>query len=235
MPPRPPPSPPVLTVLSTFAGLVAGWLAVAITEVGRAGSGLLAGVALRRLEFTPPWYFVRAVQDGTPASPGGWLLLTFGGAILLLLLAFPLAGLISILRSKGWLRSGALSLLLVALAWIPTMLVAGALRRGERGGPVGVLYQALGDPQAGRWAALGLGLLALWLAGGVAARRTAATGRAWMRADAVMFRRRLVRVVAGYPLGIAMAVVAALLGWMATVAAVAWAAVILIVVVIRTS
>lgn len=235
MPPRPPPTPPVLTVLSTVAALAAGWIAVAVTEAARAGLGLAAGVAYRRFEIAPPFYLVRAVQDGTPAGPGGWLLVTFGPGIVLLLVAFAWGALVSATRSRGWVRSGGLALLLMALAWIPTLLVAGALRRGARGGPVGVLYQALGEPQAGRWAAVGLGLLAMWLASGVAARRAVTAGRAWMRADAVMFRRRLVRVVAGYPTGIAIAVMAVLLGWMAALPAGIWAVIVVVFAMIRTS
>ncbi len=225
----------MLTVLSTVSALVAGWIAIAVVECARGGLGLAAGVALRRIEVAPPWYLVRAVQDGTPAGAGGWLLLTFGGAVVLLVIALTLGALVSFMRSKGFLRSGGLALVLVALGWIPTMLVAGALRLGERGGPVGALYEALGEPQAGRWAALGLGLLAMWLAAGIAAQRTVTIGRVWMRVDAVMFRRRLVRVAAGYPMGIALAAIAVLQGWMAPVPAVLWAVTVVVLAVIRTS
>lgn len=235
MPPRQPPTPPALIAMSTTSALAAGWAAIAIVAAGRAAAGVPAGVTWRRFELAPPYYLMRAVTDGTPSSAPGWLLVTFGGAALLIGVAFLVRGLVGLTRSKGWLRSGALALVLVALTWVPTLLVAGALRRGARGGPVGELYQALGDPQAGRWAAVALGLLALWLAAGAAARLTVTTGRTWIRADTMVFRRRLVRVVAGYSTGIAMAAVAVLLGWMAIVPAVLWAATILIFVVARTA
>ncbi len=234
MPPRQPPTPPVLITMSTTSALVAAWVAIAIVAAGRAAAGVPAGVTWQRFEVAPPYYLLRAVTEGAPASAPGWLLVTFGGVALLIGVAFLVRGLVGLTRSKGWLRMGALSLVLVALAWVPTLLVAGALRRGARGGPVGELYQALGDPQAGRWTALVLGLLALWLAAGAAARLTVTTGRTWIRADTMVFRRRLVRVVAGYPTGIAVAVVAVLLGWMAILPAALWAGTIVIFVVVRT-
>lgn len=219
-------------MLSTFSALIAAYAAIAIEQSGRAIGGLAGGVALRRLAAAPPWYVVHAMQDGVPGAPGGWVALTLTGTALLVAAALVIAALVGVFRTAGWLRSLSLSLVIVALTWLPTVLVAAVVPGG--GGPVAELYGQLGDPRAGRWAALALGLVLLWLLAGVVSRRAVATGRAWMRADAVEFRRRLVRVVAGYPLLVTIAALAVVEGWMAAPFAVGWAICVLITLVVRT-
>jgi hypothetical protein len=55
-----------------------------------------------------------------------------------------------------------------------------------------------------------------------------------MRVDATEFRRRLVRVVAGYPAAIAMAAVAYTSGWMDAGFALSWSIVLFLALVYRT-
>jgi len=220
-------------VLSTLSALAAGWVAVGVEQAGRAGAGLAAGVALRRLAAPPPWYLPHALQDGAPGGVLGWLGLALAGTALLLAVALLVSGLIGIFRSGGWLRSLALSLLLISLVWVPTSLAAAAMPGG--GGPVAELYGALGSPRAGRWTALVLGGLLLWLLSGFAARRAVAVGRAWMRADARPFRRRLVRVVAGYPVAISVILITIAQAWMSPATAVAWGLLLFGTLVYRTA
>ena len=140
---------------------------------------------------------------------------------------------VSLFRASGWVRSLMLSLAVLGVFWLPTELVAGALPSG--GGPVAELYASLGNPPAGRWATAALGSLLLWWLAGYATRRAVATGRSWMRADGVEFRRRLIRVVAGYPAALALAGAAAAQGWMPVWVAAAWGLMVLGMMMIRTA
>jgi hypothetical protein len=99
--------------------------------------------------------------------------------------------------APGWLR--ALSFEAFALAWLrlPLLLLAAGVRSGS--GPLAALYDRLGEPESGRWAALGLGAIILWGVSALVAERAVAVGQDWLRVDGVEFRRRLVRIVAGYP------------------------------------
>lgn len=136
------------------------------------------------------------------------------------------------MRTAGWLRAVVLVTSIVGLGWLPSVLIIGALPGG--GGPVAALYQRLGDPQAGRWTAAGLGLVAWVVLSGVASRRAVAIGRSWMRVDAAEFRRRLVRVVAGWPLAAAVAVLAVGQGWARTPLILLWIAAAVAVLQLRT-
>ena len=95
------------------------------------------------------------------------------------------------------------------------MIVFPAVAGG--GGPLSELYGRLGDPQAGRWTAALLGVLALAIVAGTASRQAVAVGRAWMRADAVEFRRRLVRVTAGWPGAASLVALGVVGGWASSV------------------
>lgn len=144
-------------------------------------------------------------------GPVGWALVVIGISLAILLATSLLYWLVAAMRTAGWLRAVALVWSVVGLLWIPTALAAAALNDG--GGPGADLYGRLGEPQAGRWAAAALGLLVLAMVAGPASRRAVAIGRAWMRVDALEFRRRLVRVVAGWPGAVAAVVLAVGGGW----------------------
>jgi hypothetical protein len=99
-----------------------------------------------------------------------------------------------------------LALELLAFAWlrVPALLAAGA---AHGRGPVAELYARLGEPAAGRWPVGFLAALALAAAAAVVASRTVEVGKTWMRVDGRQFRRRVSRVLGGYPM------LAALAGW----------------------
>ena len=203
----------MLTVLCSIAALIATWLSLAVDQVLRGLTGALVGIRFRGLEMDASRYFtVRALQ-GPPPQLGAWswTFVLLSGSAAILVLALLLFGLVSALRSPGWLRGLSLAWLVVALLWIPGALVAAAAPGG--GGPFAELYGKLGDPQAGRWTAALLSALALVLAAGMASRQAVAVGRSWMRADAAEFRRRLVRVTAGWPGAASLVALGALAGW----------------------
>jgi hypothetical protein len=140
---------------------------------------------------------------------------------------------VRLVRAAGWLRGLALGGLVVALVWVPTALAASLLPRGA--GPAATLYRSLGDPPAGRWAALALAVLLMALLAGPLSRAALGTARGWMRADAADFRRRLVRVVAGWPAAGATAVLlAGAGGWGRTAWAAVWSLLVLATLHVRT-
>jgi hypothetical protein len=223
----------VLTALSCLSALVAGYGAIAVEQAVRGAAGSLAGVGWRGLAVAPPFYLPRAVLDGAPATPLSWLGVALGGPLVLAAGGVLLYAALSLFRASGWLRSLVLSLAVLGVFWLPTELVAGALPGG--GGPIAELYASLGNPPAGRWGTAALGSLLLWWLAGYAARRAVATGRSWMRADGVEFRRRLIRVVAGYPAALALAGAAAAQGWMPVGVAAVWGLMVLGMLMIRTA
>jgi hypothetical protein len=213
VPPRPPPSPPALTVLCSLAAVAAAWLSLALDQIVRGAAGALVGVPFFGVWIDPAHNYTLQAVQGQAAGVGGWgwSFVVLSGTPVLLVLALAFHALVGALRSPGWLRGLSLGWVVVALLWIPASLAAAALPGG--GGPVAELYLRLGDPQAGRWTAAALGLLGLFLAAGAASERAVAVGRAWMRADAVEFRRRLVRVSAGWPGAAALMALGVGAGW----------------------
>jgi hypothetical protein len=142
---------------------------------------------------------------------GQWALAVITASLVVLLLSTVTYLLAINMARSGLIRGLALAWSLVGLLWIPTALAAGALRAGS--GPMADLYNRLGDPQAGRWASLALAIVILIIISGPASRRAIETGRSWMRVDGLEFRRRLVRVVAGWPGAIVMVVLGIGAGW----------------------
>ena len=216
MPPRPPPPPWALTVLQTIAALAAVWVTVALDQLLRGLVGAAMGIAWRGITLVaaPGWVPVVVQGPGTPATIGGVALVALAGAAAAPLLALGLASASTAFRGSGWLRGFALAWLVVAFLWLPTALAAAAVPSGA--GPVAELYQRLGEPQAGRRAALALGLVLLGLVAGPLSGAAIGVGRSWMRADGVEFRRRLVRVVAGWPGLVATGALLGLMGWART-------------------
>ena len=222
MPPRPPPSPPVLTILCSFAAVIAVWMSIAVDQMVRGLVGSASGVPFHGLELSAAsrWTVVALQGPTATLSPWGWAFMLLTGPLVALVLAIALHALVSTTRAPGWLRGLSLAWIVVALLWLPVALASAALP--GHGGPVAELYAQLGDPRAGRWTAVALAAVVLALVGGAIADRSVSVGRSWMRADAVEFRRRLVRVTAGWPGATAAGVLAFGAGWAPT----AWALVI---------
>ena len=233
MPPRRPPPPGPLTLLSVAAALVAAWLSFALDQLLRGSIGALVGVPWHGVRLSPEssWTIV-AVQGSASGVPaGGIALMLLAGAAVLPLIAWGLVGLALAFRSSGWLRSFALSWLAVACIWGPTELAAAALGGA---GPAAELYARLGEPQAGRWAALGLGIAVMLLIAEPLSRWAVTVGGAWMRADSLEFRRRLVRAVAGWPGACAAFALLLSAGWDRTPWALLWPGVVLVTLQVRT-
>jgi hypothetical protein len=213
VPPRPPPSPRALTILCSLAALAAVWLSHGLDQVMRGAAGSALGVPFRGLDIgaAPPWTVV-AVQGSTAGlGAGGWTLVLLSGTAANLVGALLFLAAASVFRVPGWLRGFALAWVEVALLWLPASLAAAALPGG--GGPVAELYRHLGTPQAGRWTAAALSLLLLVIVAGPGATLALDVARGWMRADALEFRRRLVRVTAGWPGAIAVTALGLGAGW----------------------
>ncbi len=234
MPPRPPPPPSVLVVLCVLGALVAAWVAIAVEQAGRSLMALPAGVPVSGLSVRsiPPYTLGTDVGTWPPLAPWTVAAILLGGSVVLVAAALGTHGLVRLFRSPGWLRGLTLELTVLALLWWPTVLFAGAFPDG--GGPVADLYDRLGEPQAGRWASGALGLVVLTLLSPVVSAWTVRTGRSWMRADALEFRRRLVRVVSGYPSVVALGSLLVVNAWVPPLAAVGWAALVLGMVNVKT-
>lgn len=213
MPPRPPPSPGWLTILLSITALAALWVNFAVDQVLRGLVGRMFGVPFNGMEISAGHAFLpTAIQGPTSAlGAGAFALMVLSGAFVSALLAWGLYGFVRAVHAAGWLRAFALEWLTIALVWLPAAMAAAALPAGR--GPGHELYARLGPPMAGRWTALALGLVALFLAAGVISVGAVAIGRAWMRADGLEFRRRLVRVTAGWPAVTALAMLAYAAGW----------------------
>jgi hypothetical protein len=235
MPPRPPPSPPVLTVLCSFAAVVSVWITIAVDQLVRGLVGSLAGVPFRGLEISADGRWTVVALQGPTASlgPWGWVAMLLSGPLVALFLAMALLALVGAMRSPGWLRGLSLAWFVVALLWLPIALASAALP--IPGGPVAELYAHLGDPRAGRWTAVALAVVMIVVLGGAIARRAVAIGRSWIRADGVEFRRRLVRVTAGWPGATAVAALAYGAGWAPTAWALMICAGVMVVLQLRTA
>jgi len=165
-----------------------------------------------------------------PRLVGTWPVILASLAVVALGLGFY--ALVHLRHPAGWLRGLALGALVVAVVWVPTALAAAVLPRGA--GPVTALYHELGDPPAGRWAALALAVLLTALAAGPLSAIALGTARGWMRADATEFRRRLVRVVAGWPAALATALLLWKGGWAPSPVSLVWPALVLAALHLRT-
>lgn len=218
--------------LLTVAALAACWIAIAVEQAAQGAAGLAMGVPLSGFALSRT-YTVVAVHGPTAVlGAGAFAFVTLAGPAALVMLALTVHFLVGLFRTPAWMRGLALEWAVLALLWIPTMLAVAVL--AGAGGPVAELYHRLGDPQAGRWGAVGLGGLTLWLLGSVAAGRAIAVGRGWMRTDGLEFRRRLVRVVAGYPAAVALGAEMVVGAWAPPLWSAVWMAVVVGVLVART-
>jgi len=221
VPQKEPLSPPLLALTGVLAAVPAAWLALAADAVAAGAAGSLAGFRWIGLTVTPT-YILRA-DLATEGSHGAalWAFTLLAGPLAAALVALGAHFLVESVRSSAWLRVLALEFLGFAWLRLPALLVAGAFPRGGRG-PVPDLYARLGEAQAGRWPVALLAILALAGAGALVASRTVAVGRTWMRVDGRQFRRRVSRVLGGYPVVAALAAWSALVPWAAPGWMVAW-------------
>jgi len=214
VPPRPPPPPSTLTIVCSAAALAAFWVSVGVDQLMRGLVGSALGVPWHGIEISPTSYLPRVLQaaDGG-LGPAAYTLMVIAGPIGILAAAGALQLFTVTFRAPSWLRGFALVWVVVALLWMPAACVAGPLAGS---GPVTALYARLGAPMAGRWTSVALGVVLLLAVSRLASRQAVQVGRSWMRADSLEFRKRLVRVTAGWPGIAAMAALAWWAGWAPT-------------------
>jgi hypothetical protein len=199
-------------VLCSIAGLAAVWVSLAVDQLARGLAGALLGVPMGPITVGGNRHLLTVFHGPlTGLGPWSFAFVVLAGTASVVTLALLLGALTTAMRSPGWLRGFALAWVVVALLWVPAALAAASVRRGA--GPAAELYQRLGAPQAGRWTAAALAVVILALVAGTASARAVAVGRAWIRADGLGFRRRLVRVTAGWPAVIAMVALGVGAGW----------------------
>ena len=187
-----------------LAAVPAAWLALAADALFSGAAGALAGFRWIGLSLAPSFILRAELATGGSHAPALWAIALLAGPVASALLALALHLLVESARTPAWLRVLALELLAFAWLRLPALLAAGAARGG---GPVADLYARLGEAQAGRWPVAFLSVLALAAAAMLVASRTVEVGRTWMRVDGRQFRRRVARVLGGYP------ALAALAGW----------------------
>ena len=198
MPQREPLSAPLLGALFVVAALAACWLVLAIENLAQGGAAALGGFVTHGVVFPPP-YGLPVVGQSLSGEHTAWswagLFLAGPAAVLAVgLLAHLLA---EVIGAAAWLRVLAFETFAIAWLRLPLLIVAAGVPGGS--GPLATLYERLGEPESGRWAAIGLGLLALWGIARLVGSRAVLVGRSWLRVDGGEFRRRLVRLMAGYP------------------------------------
>jgi hypothetical protein len=220
VPQRDPLSPPLLTAAAVLAALLAAWIALAADAVVAGVAGKLAGFPWFGLSISPA-FTLRPLQLLAGSHPPGlWAIALLAGPIGSALLGLAVHWMVEAVRSAAWLRVVVLEWVAFALLRLPSLLVAGIAPGGR--GAVDDLYGRLGEPQTGRWSVALLALLALAGAAHVVARRAVAVGKGWMRVDGLEFRRRLVRVLVGYPSLAALAAWCALMPWATPVWMAGW-------------
>ncbi len=190
-------------MLCSIAALAAVWVSLAVDQLARGLAGARLGVPMGPITVSGTRYLLMVVHGPlTGLGPWGFAFVVLAGTASVVAAALLLGAATTAMRSPGWLRGFALAWVVVALLWAPAALAAASVRGGA--GPAAELYQRLGAPQAGRWTTAALALVILVLVAGPVSARAVAVGRAWIRADGLGFRRRLVRVTAGWPAVIAM-------------------------------
>jgi hypothetical protein len=204
VPQREPLSAPLFGALVIVAALAACWLVLALESLAEGGAGALGGFATQGVAFPPPYGLpvVRQSLSGEHAA-WSWAGLLLAGPAAALAVGFGAHFLAEALGAPAWLRVLAFEAFAIAWLRLPLLIVAAGVPGGS--GPLATLYERLGEPESGRWAAVGLGLLAFWGIARLVASRAVAAGRSWLRVDGLGFRRRLVRVLAGYPFAVASA------------------------------
>ena len=204
MPQREPLSAPLLGALVIVAALAACWLVLALEALAQGGAGVVAGFATRDIVFPPP-FGLPVVQQSLAGehTAWGWAARLLAGPAAALAVGLGAHLLAEAIGAPAWLRVVAFEVFAIAWLRLPLLILAAGLPGGS--GPLATLYERLGEPESGRWAAVGLGLLSLWGIARLVGSRAIAVGRSWLRVDGLGFRRRLVRLLAGYPFAVASA------------------------------
>ncbi len=211
MPQRDPLSPPLLTLAGALAAIPAAWLALAADAVVGGAAGAAAGFAWPGVAVTPSFTLTSGLDTGGSHPAAAWAVVLLAGPLGSVGLGLVAHGIAQLLRGLPWLRVVTFQWVAFATLRVPALLAAAVVPGGR--GPLNDLYGRLGEPESGRWAVALLALLALWGGAALVARLAVGFGREWMRVDGPGFRRRLVRVVAGYPVLVALAAWSILASW----------------------
>ena len=222
MPQRDPLSPPLLTLAGVLAAIPAAWLALAADAVVGGAAGAAAGFAWPGIAVAPSFTLTSGLDTGGSHSAAAWAVVLLAGPLGSVGLGLVAHGIAQLFRGLAWLRVVAFQWVAFGTLRVPALLAAAVVPGGEGRGPVNDLYGRLGEPESGRWAVALLALLALWGGAALVARLAVGFGRDWMRVDGRGFRRRLVRVVAGYPALAALAAWSILALWAGPVWMAAW-------------
>jgi len=203
VPQREPLSAPLLGSLFAVAGLFAGWLMLAVEAVAQLGAARLAGFDAARIALAPP-FAVPALHLGAgEQGPWAWAAALLAGPLLAMIAGLAVHLGAEALQAAAWLRVVAFEAFAFAWLRLPLLMLSAGVRGGR--GTLSLLYEHLGEPESGRWAAIALGLVFLWGIAALVAWRAVTLGREWLRADGRGFRRRAVRLLAGYPFVLATA------------------------------
>lgn len=183
-----------------MAGLAAGWLVLALETLAAGGAGALVGFGAPHFLFEPPFglpHLDPGQGAGVAHGPWSWAALLLAGPAAALLAGTAAHLLAEAVQAPPWLRT--LGFQAFAFAWLrlPLLTLSAGVRGGQ--GSLAQLYERLGEPESGRWAAIALGLVILWGVAALVAWRAVALGKEWLRVDGRAFRRRAVRLVAAYP------------------------------------
>jgi hypothetical protein len=212
VPQKAPLSPPLLALAGILAAVPATWLALA-TDAGVGGcASALTGFRWMGLSLAPSFTLHADVGTGGSHPAALWAVALLAGPAGSALIALVVHLFVESTRAPAWLRVFALEGLAFAWLRLPALLAAGAVH-GR--GPVADLYARLGEPEPGRWPVAVLACLTLVAAAAVVANRTVAVGQTWMRVDGRSFRRRVARVLAGYPALVALAGWSVVMPWAA--------------------
>ncbi len=201
------------------AGLGAGWLLLAVEALAQGGAGILAGFPWQSVSLTPPFGLPLVHQDLVGEHTAwAWTVCLLAGPIAMLAVGAAAHTAAEVVGAPAWVRAVAFESFAIAWLRLPVLLFAAGVPGGQ--GPLATLYERLGEPESGRWATFALGLVVLWGVAALVAWRAVAFGREWLRVDGHGFRRRVVRIVAGYPTVLATAAYAvhrplAPAGWLA--------------------
>jgi hypothetical protein len=181
-----------------LAGLASGWLVIALETVARGGAGAWMGFSWQGVVLQPPFGLPLVLQgmEGSHGA-GSWAVFLLAGPLAALAVGTVAHVVVEMAGAPDWLR--ALGFEAFAIAWLrfPLLLLAAGVPGGR--GPLALLYERVGEPESGRWAAIALGMVILWGVAALVAWRAVALGRDWLRVDGRGFRRRVVRLVAAYP------------------------------------
>jgi hypothetical protein len=182
------------------AGLAAGWLVLALEVLAQGGAGALVGFGPPHVVFEPPFglpHLASSLGTGAAHGPWSWAALLLAGPAAALLAGTAAHLLTEAVQAPPWLRTLAFEAFAFAWLRLPVLALSAGVCRGQ--GSLAQLYERLGEPESGRWAAIALGLVILWGVAALVAWRAVAVGREWLRVDGRAFRRRAVRLVAAYP------------------------------------